>query len=86
MCFIIYIFLFIQSLPLSLDNRDQDFAPTRDMMRHEGYDDERTLEEEEAMSGGSCSNELDELQKVGLHFTSGCCCHFYLYLISSVPL
>ncbi|XP_029644286.1 mesoderm induction early response protein 1 isoform X5 [Octopus sinensis] len=49
----------------SPDNRDQDFAPTRDMMKHEGYDDERTLEEEEAMSGGSCSNELDELQKEG---------------------
>ncbi|XP_029644283.1 mesoderm induction early response protein 1 isoform X2 [Octopus sinensis] len=51
----------------SPDNRDQDFAPTRDMMKHEGYDDERTLEEEEAMSGGSCSNELDELQKTPVH-------------------
>lgn len=47
------------------DNRDQDFDPTADLMKHEGYDDERTMEEEEAMSGGSCSNELDELQKVG---------------------
>lgn len=29
------------------------------------YDDERTLEEEENMSENSCSNELDELEKVG---------------------
>ncbi|GAB1601615.1 mesoderm induction early response protein 1-like isoform X4 [Argonauta hians] len=48
----------------SPDNRDQDFAPTHAMLKHEGYDDERTLEEEEAMSAGS-SNELDELQKEG---------------------
>ena len=34
------------------------------MMIHD-YDDERTLEEEENMSGGSCSGELDDLEKVG---------------------
>ena len=33
------------------------------MMIHD-YDDERTLEEEENMSGGSCANELDDLEKV----------------------
>ena len=33
------------------------------MLIHE-YDDERTLDEEEAMSGESCSNELADLEKV----------------------
>ena len=46
----------------SLDT-DRDFDPTADMLIHD-YDDEQTLEEEENMSGGSCSNELDDLQKV----------------------
>ena len=35
------------------------------MLVHE-YDDEQTLDEEEAMSGGSCSGELDDLQKVSI--------------------
>ena len=30
------------------------------------YDDEHTLEEEEALSGDSCCNELDDLEKVGI--------------------
>ena len=33
------------------------------MMIHD-YDDERTLEEEENMSGESCEGELDDLEKV----------------------
>ena len=44
---------------------DKDFDPSADMMVHE-YDDERTLDEEEAMtSGESCTGELDDLQKAG---------------------
>ena len=35
------------------------------MMIHD-YDDERTLEEEENLSGESCSGELDDLEKVSL--------------------
>ncbi|KAK3091530.1 hypothetical protein FSP39_020549 [Pinctada imbricata] len=34
------------------------------MLVHD-YDDEQTLEEEEALSGDSCSNELDDLEKEG---------------------
>lgn len=33
------------------------------MLVHD-FDDEKTLEEEEALSGDSCSNELDDLEKV----------------------
>ncbi|XP_052065977.1 mesoderm induction early response protein 1-like [Mytilus californianus] len=43
---------------------DRDFDPTADMLVHD-YDDEQTLEEEENMSGDSCCNELDDLQKEG---------------------
>ena len=46
-----------------LIDTDRDFDPTADMLVHD-YDDEQTLEEEENMSGDSCSNELDDLQKV----------------------
>ena len=42
---------------------DRDFDPSAEMMIHD-YDDERTLEEEENQSGGSCSGELDDLEKV----------------------
>ena len=48
---------------LLLIDTDKDFDPTADMLVHD-YDDEQTLEEEENMSGDSCSNELDDLQKV----------------------
>jgi hypothetical protein len=42
---------------------DADFEPTADMLVHD-YDDERTLDEEEAMSNDeSVANELDDLQK-----------------------
>ncbi|XP_021356745.1 mesoderm induction early response protein 1-like isoform X2 [Mizuhopecten yessoensis] len=43
---------------------DRDFDPSADMLVHD-YDDEHTLEEEEAMSGDSCSNELDDLEREG---------------------
>ncbi|XP_005105981.1 mesoderm induction early response protein 1 [Aplysia californica] len=47
----------------SSPDTDKDFDPSADMMVHE-YDDERTLDEEEAMtSGESCTGELDDLQK-----------------------
>jgi len=46
-----------------LVDTDRDFDPTAEMMIHD-YDDEHTLEEEEALSGDSCSNELDDLQRV----------------------
>ena len=70
MYFISLFFNFLNVFLFLSDNRDQDFDPNTDLMKHEGYDDERTMEEEEAMSGGSCSNELDELQKVGLGIVS----------------
>ncbi|KAH9523377.1 Mesoderm induction early response protein 1 [Bulinus truncatus] len=47
----------------SSPDTDKDFDPSADMMVHD-YDDERTLDEEEAMtSGESCAGELDDLQK-----------------------
>jgi len=43
---------------------DVDFDLTADMLVHD-YDDERTMDEEEAMSNAeSVANELDDLQKV----------------------
>ncbi|KAL4236329.1 Mesoderm induction early response protein 3 [Mactra antiquata] len=44
---------------------DQDFDPSADMMVHD-YDDERTMEEEENMSGAeSVADELNDLEKEG---------------------
>lgn len=43
---------------------DREFDPSADMLVHD-YDDEHTLEEEEALSGDSCSDELGDLEKVG---------------------
>lgn len=51
----------------SLPETDRDFDPTADMLVHD-YDDEQTLEEEENLSGDSCCNELEDLEKV-LSFT-----------------
>lgn len=49
---------------LFLPETDQDFDPTADMLVHE-FDDERTMEEEENMSGGeSVAAELNDLEKV----------------------
>lgn len=45
---------------------DRDFDPSADMLVHD-FDDEHTLEEEEALSGDSCSNELDDLQRVSFY-------------------
>ena len=42
------------------------------------YDDEQTLEEEENMSDNSCSNELDELEKVAQQ-TADSISSFYLH-------
>ena len=42
---------------------DREFDPTADMLVHE-FDDEQTLDEEEAMSNESAGNELDDLEKV----------------------
>jgi hypothetical protein len=44
---------------------DRDFDPSADMLVHD-YDDEQTLEEEEALSGDSCCDELGDLEKVGV--------------------
>ncbi|XP_013413829.1 mesoderm induction early response protein 1 [Lingula anatina] len=46
----------------SSPDTDQDFEPTVDMLVHE-FDDEHTLEEEEALSNESCGSEVDDLQK-----------------------
>ena len=46
-----------------LSDTDRDFDPSADMMVHD-YDNEATIDEEEAMSGESCTNELDDLEKV----------------------
>lgn len=55
---------FVDVVPLTSADTDKDFDPSADMMVHD-YDDERTLDEEEAMtSGESCTGELDDLQKV----------------------
>ncbi|KAL5017577.1 hypothetical protein ScPMuIL_007166 [Solemya velum] len=49
----------------SSPDTDRDFDPSAEMLIHD-FDDERTLEEEEGLSGdSSCSNELDDLQKEG---------------------
>ena len=46
------------------DADDMDFDPTADMLVHE-YDDERTMDEEEAMSNEEdVTEELNDLQKV----------------------
>lgn len=51
------------SIFISLET-DRDFDPTADMLVHD-FDDERTLEEEENMSGGeSVAAELNDLEKV----------------------
>lgn len=48
----------------SLSSEDHDFDPTAEMLVHE-YDDERTLEEEESLEGGTSFNsELADLEKV----------------------
>ena len=48
---------------LSLDT-DRDFDPTADMLVHD-FDDEHTMEEEEALSNSeSVGSELDNLEKV----------------------
>ena len=44
---------------------DRDFDPSADMLVHE-YDDETTLDDEEAMSSSDGANELDDLQKVSI--------------------
>ena len=48
---------------LKISDTDREFDPTADMLVHE-FDDEQTLEEEEAMSNESAGNELDDLEKV----------------------
>ncbi|ELU18108.1 hypothetical protein CAPTEDRAFT_219441 [Capitella teleta] len=49
----------------SSPDTDRDFDPSADMMVHD-FDDEHTLDEEEALSGSdSCGSELDSLQKEG---------------------
>ena len=54
---------------------DEDFDPTAEMMVDD-YDDERTLDEEEAMSeedeSESVGNELDQLQKVRFYKNIEC--------------
>lgn len=50
----------------SLSSEDHDFDPTAEMLVHE-YDDERTLEEEEAQEEDkNFSAELADLEKVSL--------------------
>ncbi|XP_078809238.1 mesoderm induction early response protein 3 isoform X2 [Oryzias latipes] len=49
----------------SLSSEDHDFDPTAEMLVHE-FDDERTLEEEESIEGGTNFNsELADLEKEG---------------------
>ncbi|XP_048760666.1 mesoderm induction early response protein 1-like isoform X2 [Ostrea edulis] len=48
----------------SSPDTDRDFDPSADMLVHD-YDDEQTLEEEEALSGDSCCDELGDLEKEG---------------------
>lgn len=55
---------------------DQDFDPSADMMVND-FDDEHTLDEEEALGDEDLnnSNEISELTKVSFHLT----CYFYLH-------
>lgn len=48
----------------SSPDTDREFDPSADMLVHD-YDDEHTLEEEEALSGDSCCDELGDLEKEG---------------------
>uniref|UniRef100_A0A8C6P5X1 MIER family member 3 n=1 Tax=Nothobranchius furzeri TaxID=105023 RepID=A0A8C6P5X1_NOTFU len=49
----------------SLSSEDHDFDPTAEMLVHE-YDDERTLEDEESLDGGTnFRSELADLEKEG---------------------
>uniref|UniRef100_A0A3P9BCP3 Mesoderm induction early response 1, family member 3 b n=1 Tax=Maylandia zebra TaxID=106582 RepID=A0A3P9BCP3_9CICH len=49
----------------SLSSEDHDFDPTAEMLVHE-YDDERTLEEEESLEGGTnFRSEIADLEKEG---------------------
>ncbi|XP_074642839.1 mesoderm induction early response protein 1-like [Tubulanus polymorphus] len=52
------------SSPATTESDDKEFDPSAEMMVND-FDDERTLEEEEGLSGDSCCNELDDLQKEG---------------------
>ena len=74
---------------LKFSDTDREFDPTADMLVHE-FDDEQTLEEEEAMSNESAGNELDDLEKVNYKcFLSFCLAktllriyhHAYLHLL-----
>lgn len=59
----VYIYFYFYLYIYFVDT-DRDFDPSAEMLIHD-FDDERTLEEEEGLSGdSSCSNELDDLQKV----------------------
>ena len=50
-----------------MTDTDRDFDPSAEMLIHD-YDDEQTLDEEEAMSNGeSVMNELVALQQVNYH-------------------
>lgn len=42
---------------------DRDFDPSAEMLIHD-YDDERTIDEEEACSNEDAADELDDLKKV----------------------
>ena len=44
---------------------DKDFDPSVDMMVHD-FDDERTLDEEEGLSGESVHGELEALEQVSM--------------------
>ncbi|KAL3868792.1 hypothetical protein ACJMK2_041552 [Sinanodonta woodiana] len=48
----------------SSPDTDKDFDPSAEMLIHD-YDDERTLEEEEQLSGEDASAEIDALEKEG---------------------
>lgn len=62
-CSTVYFIVLQQAASESSPDTDREFEPTAEMLIHD-YDDEQTLDEEEAMSNGeSVMNELDALQK-----------------------
>ena len=53
------------SRPCSAISEDKEFEVTAEMLIHSDVDDERTLEEEEALEGeNDVEDELNNLQKV----------------------
>lgn len=66
---------------LPTKDKDKLFDPSIDMLVND-FDDERTLEEEEALAAGESQDpdaELSDLQKVRLHKNINAHCYDFVY-------